>query len=58
MKEKKRSSLSRILSYAGGYRRLTALGCLLSAVSAVLGLAPYVCVWLVSRDVLEVWPNA
>lgn len=51
------SSLSRILGYAGGHRFLTVLGCVLSAVAAVLGLVPYVCVWLVARDVLAVFPN-
>ena len=34
MKQKKSSSLSRILDYAGGHRQLTLLGCLLSALSA------------------------
>lgn len=33
------------------------MGCTLSAIAAVLGLAPYVCVWLVARDVLDVFPN-
>ena len=52
-----KSSLSRILGYAGGHRYLTVLGCVLSAIAAVLGLIPYVCVWLVARDVLAVFPN-
>ena len=56
MKEKKQSSLSRILSYAGGHKNLTLLGCILSALSALLGLLPYVCVWLAARGVLESWP--
>ena len=56
MKQKKQSSLVRILGYAGGHRNLTLLGCILSALSAVLGLIPYVCVWLAARDVLETWP--
>ena len=56
-KETKQSSLSRILSYAGGHRRLTLLGCLLSALSAILGLIPYLCVWFVARTVLDSWPN-
>ena len=56
MKQKKQSSLARILGYAGGHRNLTLLGCVLSALSAVLGLIPYVCVWLAARDVLETWP--
>ena len=55
--ETKQNSLSRILSYAGKHRRLTLLGCLLSALSAVLGLVPYLCVWLVARTVLASWPD-
>lgn len=54
---KKQSNLSRLLSYAGTHRRLTVLGCALSGVAAVLGLMPFVCVWLVARDVLAVYPN-
>ena len=57
MKQKKQSSLSRIFSYAGGHKHLTLLGCLLSALSAVLGLIPYVCVWLAAKNVLEAWPG-
>ena len=57
MKENKQSSLGRILGCAGGRRRLTALGCLLSALSAVLGLVPYVCVWLAARTALAAWPD-
>lgn len=54
---KKESNLSRLLSYAGGHKRLTILGCALSGIAAILGLVPYVCVWLVARDVLAVYPN-
>ena len=57
MNQKKPSSLARILGYAGGHRNLTILGCILSALSAVLGLAPYLCVWLVARSVLSAWPG-
>lgn len=57
MKVKKQSSLSRILDYAGGHKKLTLLGCILSTLSAVLGLIPYVCVWLAARKVLEAWPG-
>ena len=57
MKDRKQGSLSRILHYAGGHRKLTLLGCLLSALSAVLGLVPYLCVWLVARTMLESWPD-
>ena len=57
MTKNKESSLSRILRYAGNYKRLTILGCVLSAVSALLGLVPYVCVWLVARTLLANWPD-
>lgn len=57
MKEKKKSSLARLLEFAGGHRRLTILGCTLSGVAAVLGIAPYVCIWLVVRDVFAALPN-
>lgn len=57
MKRSGESSLSRILKYAGGHKKLTILGCLLSAVSAVLGLAPYLCVWLVARELLSIYPD-
>ena len=57
MKQKKPSSLSRILGYAGKHKTLTILGCALSALSAVLGLAPYLCVWQVARRILSAWPS-
>lgn len=57
MKKTKQSSLSRILEYAGGYKTLTIFGCTLSGIAAILGLIPYVCVWLVAREILAVFPN-
>ena len=50
---KKQSNLSKLLGYAGGYKKLTVLGCALSGAAAVLGLVPYVCVWLVARGELS-----
>ena len=54
---KKQSNLTRLLAYAGGYKRLTVLGCVLSGVAAILGLMPYVCVWMVARNALAVYPD-
>ena len=54
---KKQSNLSRLLMLAGGHKKLTFLGCALSGIAAVLGLIPYVCVWLAARDVLAVYPD-
>ncbi|HIV17014.1 MAG TPA: ABC transporter ATP-binding protein [Candidatus Alectryocaccobium stercorigallinarum] len=57
MKGKKRSSLSRILDYAGRHKALTVFGCILSAVSSVMGLIPYICIWFVARTAIEAWPD-
>lgn len=56
-KEKKQSDLSALLGYAGNYKGLTFLGLALSAVAMILGMVPYVLIWLVSRDLIEVAPN-
>ena len=57
MKEKKKSDLMVLLGYAGSYNGLTFLGLGLSAVAMVLGMAPYICIWLVARDLIAVAPN-
>ena len=54
---KKQSNLSKLMGYAGGHKKLTLLGCVLSGVAAVMGLVPYLCVWLVARDALAVYPQ-
>ncbi|MBR0408587.1 MAG: ABC transporter ATP-binding protein [Clostridia bacterium] len=56
-KEKKQSDLSVLLNYAGSHRKLTFLGLFLSAVAMVLGMVPYICIWLVVRDLIAVAPN-
>lgn len=57
MKEKKPSDLSVLLSYAGSYRKLTYLSLVLSALSSVLALIPFVCLWRIIREVLDVQPD-
>ena len=57
MKEKKKSDLAVLLGFAGSYKGLTFLGLGLSAVAMVLGMAPYICIWLVARDLIAVAPN-
>lgn len=56
-KEKKKSPLSRLMEYTGNYRGLLYSGLFLSAISMVLGMAPYICIWLVIRDLVSVAPN-
>ena len=57
MKEKKQNDVAVLLKYAGNYKGLTFLGLGLSAVAMVLGMAPYICIWLVARDLISVAPN-
>ncbi len=56
-KEKKPSPIIRLLGYAGNYKKLTVAGLFLSAVSMILGMLPYICIWLVVRDLISVAPN-
>ena len=48
MKQKKKSDVAVLLDYAGSHRGLTYLGLFLSAVSMLLSMAPYICIWLVA----------
>ena len=57
MKQKKKSDLAVLLAYAGSHKGLTFLGLALSAMSMLLSMAPYICIWLVARDLIAVAPN-
>ena len=50
MKEKKKSALSELLQYAGSYGKLTYLSLVLSALSSVLSLMPFVFLWRIIRS--------
>lgn len=54
---KKQNDVAALLQYAGGYRKLTWLGMGLSGVAMVLGMAPYLCIWLVMRELIAVAPD-
>ena len=54
MKQKKKSDVAVLLDYAGSHKGLTFLGLTLSAVSMLLSMAPYICIWLVARDLIAV----
>lgn len=56
-KEKKRNDVAKMLEYAGNRRGLTFLGLILSAVSMVLSMAPYILIWLVARELISVAPD-
>ncbi len=57
MKQKKQSDVAALLGYAGKYKGMTFLGLTLSAVAMVLGMAPYICIWLAARDLIAVAPD-
>ena len=54
---KKQSDLSKLLAYAGPFRVLTVASRVLSALSALLALAPFVCIWRIIAEVLAVRPH-
>lgn len=57
MKDKKKSDISVLLDFAGSYKWLTITGLFLSAVAMVLEMVPYICIWLVVRDLISSAPN-
>ena len=52
-----RSSLRRLLDFAGPRKVFSYLGCGLSALSTIAGLGPYICIWLAVKDLLAVAPE-
>lgn len=56
-KQKKQNDLTVLLRYAGSYKGLTFFGLFFSAVAMVMGMVPYVCIWLVARDLIAVAPE-
>lgn len=54
---KKQSNLSRLLSYAGKRKILLYLSWILSAVSAAMALMPFIHLWLIVKQLIEVNPD-
>ncbi len=54
---KKKGNLSRLFDYAGRYKYLTLMSWILSTISAFMALLPFVYVWKIIREVLEVSPD-
>ena len=51
--ETKKNVLKQLLFYAGSYKWFTYLSWILSAISALMMLMPYIYIWLIIRDVLD-----
>jgi len=56
-KQKKKGTLGKLMEYAGNYRPLTYIGMILSGLAMIMGMVPYICIWLVIRDLIAVAPN-
>ncbi len=52
-----KGAIGRLLSFAGPRRVLTYIGCVLSAASMLISFGPYICIWLVARDLIAVAPD-
>ena len=57
MKDEKRNNVEVLLDYAGSYKKLTFFGLFLSALAMVMGMVPYICIWLLLRDLIAVAPD-
>lgn len=57
MKTCKRNNVSILLEYAGNRKALTFIGLVLSALSMLLSMAPYILIWLLARDLISVAPD-
>ncbi|MBE6062310.1 MAG: ABC transporter ATP-binding protein [Clostridium butyricum] len=53
----KKTGIPRLLELGGQYRYQTILACVFSAISAILMLSPFICIWYVMRDVINALPN-
>ena len=57
MKEKKMSSFSVLMHYAGGHKYLSYAAVVLAVISAWIALIPFYDIWRIIREILEVRPN-
>lgn len=53
MQKEKNDELSKMVSYAGNYHKLTILGCILAGISTIFSMLPFVCIWFVIRDLIH-----
>ena len=54
---KKQSVLSRLMGYAGKHKYFTYASWFLSAISALIALLPFIYIWKIIKEVLDVAPN-
>lgn len=49
---KQENPISKMFSYAGSYHIFTVIGCVLSGISTVCSMVPFVCIWFVIRGII------
>ena len=54
---KKDSAFKRLMAYAGSYKSFSYASIIMSAVSAVLALFPFIYLWKIIKEVIEVMPD-
>ncbi|WP_444641343.1 ABC transporter ATP-binding protein [Caproiciproducens sp. R1] len=54
---KQKTGIPRLLEFAGKYKALVVTACVLSGISSVFMLLPFVCIWLCVREVLRAAPD-
>lgn len=57
MKEKKESTLLKLIHFAGNHKYYVYASCILAAMSAFIALVPFYDMWRILKEVLEVRPN-
>lgn len=57
MKEKKKSTLLKLIHFAGNHKYYVYASCILAAMSAFIALVPFYDMWRILKEVLEVRPN-
>lgn len=55
MTELPQSKKVTLMTFAGNHKYLTVLGCVLSGISAIVALVPYLCMWSVVKEVVLTW---
>ena len=57
MNTKKNSLIPGLFEFAGSYRSLIVLSWVLSGLSSVLSIGPFICIWFVIRDIFRAMPD-
>ena len=57
MKGERQNDISELLAFAGSRKVLTFIGLILSGISMLFSMVPYICIWLTARSLIEAAPH-